>query len=71
MGISVASAPPHLRNICRDMFGSVLAYAPDPAYLPTVCIIVVLSKIPALSDAFHHLETTHAWAKQMSCHWQE
>ena len=26
---------------------------------------------PALADAFHHPETMHAWAKWMSCLWQQ
>lgn len=51
-------APPHLSDICRDMLGSV--YASDPAYLQTVHVTVVPSKIPALADAFFHPETTHA-----------
>jgi hypothetical protein len=58
MKISVMFAPPHLSDICRDMLGSV--YASDPAYLQTVHVTVVPSKIPALADAFFHPETTHA-----------
>lgn len=60
MNVSVMSAPPHLSDICRDAFASVLSYALPSAYLQTAHAILVLSTVPALTDAFLHPETTHA-----------